>query len=166
MQGVNPTRPHPLPPAPCGDLRRGPSAGAGGDAAATLPIFFENGEGSPTRVRWTGGGGSNSRGDAMFSRFLEKMRTDQVTKKAQDEQPSRANNYYSTNVLLLQEAGGNGRTDAGSRVKILNIYGSGERSIINLLQGAGASQQATHQPRRQSIREYYRTHLPGGFHIS
>jgi hypothetical protein len=54
----------------------------------------------------------------MFSRFLEKMRTDQVTKKAQDEQPSRANNYYSTNVLLLQEAGDNECSTTRSEARI------------------------------------------------
>ena len=122
MQGVNPTRPHPL----AGAFGRSPSpfsskmereappgltpctpTGAGGDAAATLPIFFENGEGSPTRVRWMLGGGSNSRGDAMLSRFLDMIADRSGNKKAQDEQPSRAKNYYSTNVLSLQEAGDN-----------------------------------------------------------
>ena len=94
------------------------SSPGGGLRRDTPPIFFENGEGHSTRVRWTWGGGSNSRGDAMFSRFLEKMRTDQVTKKAQDEQPSRANNYYSTNVLLLQEAGDNECSTTRSEARI------------------------------------------------
>ena len=38
--------------------------------------------------------------------FWIRLRTYHETKKAQDEQPSRAKNYYSTNVLSLQGAGG------------------------------------------------------------
>ena len=79
--------PHPASP-PGGGLRR-----------ATLPIFFENGEGSPTRVRWTWGGGSNSRGDAILSRFLDKIADKSGNKKGTRRTTFPCLDNYSTNVL-------------------------------------------------------------------